>query len=178
MASLRSLASPARTGLAPSTLVSTSNASFEAQRAFATSSRALRAPPPASQPGRIAKPQDKNERGRFGLAPLSSPAPPHASKPYNRLTVSIVQGLAKLMGYNRLSSSAIRATSDMYDRCSEVSELQRDFWYRGACAQCTLRDPLLTLATSHSPCRRRTPSLLPNVVPHYTLTRLASSRPL
>lgn len=35
------------------------------------------------------------------------------------------------MGYNRAGSSAIRVTSDLYDRCGEVAELQKDFWYGG-----------------------------------------------
>lgn len=37
------------------------------------------------------------------------------------------------MGYNRAGSSAIRVTSDLYDRCGEVAELQKDFWYGGEC---------------------------------------------
>ena len=64
---------------------------------------------------------------------LSPSAPPPSKEPYSPVTVAIVKGLAKLMGYNSLTSTSIRVTSDLYDRCAERAHIERDFWY-GDCA--------------------------------------------
>lgn len=64
---------------------------------------------------------------------LSPSAPPPSEKPYSPFTVSLVKGLAKLMGYNSLTSTSIRVTSDLYDRCAERAHVERNFWY-GDCA--------------------------------------------
>jgi len=37
------------------------------------------------------------------------------------------------MGYNSLTSTSIRVTSDLYDRCAERAHVERNFWY-GDCA--------------------------------------------
>lgn len=71
------------------------------------------------------------QRLRPRAAPLSPSAPPPSGKPYSHLTVSIVKGVAKLMGYNSRTSTAIRVTSDLYDRCAERAEAEADFWYGG-----------------------------------------------
>lgn len=64
---------------------------------------------------------------------LSPSAPPPSKQPYSRVTVAIVKGLARLMGYNSLTSTSIRVTSDLYDRCAERAHIERHFWY-GDCA--------------------------------------------
>lgn len=64
---------------------------------------------------------------------LSPSAPPPSKEPYSPATVAIVKGLARLMGYNSLTSTAIRVTSDVYDRCAERAHAERNFWY-GDCA--------------------------------------------
>lgn len=64
---------------------------------------------------------------------LSPSAPPPRKEPYSATTVSIVKGLARLMGYNSTTSTAIRVTSDLYDRCAERAHVERHFWY-GECA--------------------------------------------
>ncbi|KAM0787582.1 hypothetical protein ACM66B_003652 [Microbotryomycetes sp. NB124-2] len=48
---------------------------------------------------------------------------------YSPTTVSVVTKLAKLFGYNSQTSSAIRTTSDYYDRCAERGELESPFFY-------------------------------------------------
>lgn len=35
------------------------------------------------------------------------------------------------MGYNSTTSTAIRVSSDLYDRCAERTDVERDFWYKG-----------------------------------------------
>ncbi|GAA5909926.1 Cbp3p [Sporobolomyces salmoneus] len=48
---------------------------------------------------------------------------------YSPFTVSIVTKLAKLFGYHSQTSTAIRTTSDYYDRCAERGEIEAPFWY-------------------------------------------------
>jgi len=50
---------------------------------------------------------------------------------YSPLTVSVVTKLAKLFGYHSQTSTAIRTTSDYYDRCAERGEIEAPFWYEG-----------------------------------------------
>ncbi|GAA5825557.1 hypothetical protein JCM11251_000283 [Rhodosporidiobolus azoricus] len=54
---------------------------------------------------------------------------PTTSKKYSPLTVSVVTKLAKLFGYHSQTSTAIRTTSDYYDRCAERSEVESAFFY-------------------------------------------------
>lgn len=56
---------------------------------------------------------------------------PGASK-YSPLTVSVVTKLAKLFGYHSTTSTAIRTTSDYYDRCAERGEIEAPFFYEGS----------------------------------------------
>ncbi|BGP15933.1 hypothetical protein JCM10213_003637 [Rhodosporidiobolus nylandii] len=53
---------------------------------------------------------------------------PGAAK-YSPLTVSVVTKLAKLFGYHSTTSTAIRTTSDYYDRCAERGEIESAFFY-------------------------------------------------
>ncbi|KAK4056911.1 Serine carboxypeptidase 3 [Microbotryomycetes sp. JL221] len=48
---------------------------------------------------------------------------------YSPATVSLVTKLAKLFGYNSETASAIRTTSDFYDRCAERGEVESSFFY-------------------------------------------------
>ncbi|GAA5997765.1 Cbp3p [Rhodotorula paludigena] len=71
--------------------------------------------------------------------PTSTPQPtnlPGANLPptagaakYSPLTVSLVTKLAKLFGYHSQTSTAIRTTSDYYDRCAERGEIEAPFFY-------------------------------------------------
>ncbi len=112
-----------------------SDAALREPTAFSRTAPCLAASADASKPGaaRRGGPSSPNSASGSGFqaAPLSSPAPPHSTTPYSKATVSIVRGLARLLGYNRMGSAAIRTTSDMYDRCAEAAELQQDFWYQG-----------------------------------------------
>lgn len=67
----------------------------------------------------------------LSASPLSPSIPPPSNKQYNPITVSLVKGVAKLMGYNSTTSTAIRVSSDLYDRCAERTDVERDFWYKG-----------------------------------------------
>ncbi|GAA5974950.1 hypothetical protein JCM21900_002943 [Sporobolomyces salmonicolor] len=55
--------------------------------------------------------------------------PPAAPSRYSPLTVSVVTKLAKLFGYHSQTSTAIRTTSDYYDRCAERGEIEAPFFY-------------------------------------------------
>lgn len=66
-----------------------------------------------------------------GHASQLSPATPEV-KQHGKATVAIVKLVGRLLGYNSLSSKAIRVTSELYDRCAERADLEADFWY-GEC---------------------------------------------
>ncbi|KAJ9475374.1 Protein CBP3, mitochondrial [Pseudozyma hubeiensis] len=122
-ASSSSLAAATRTGVL---LPTTSTAAIATSRTY-TSTPTLNksSPPPTSS-------KDKSNP-LLHTSQLSPSAPPLSKKPYSPITVSIVKGLAKLMGYNSLTSTSIRVTSDLYDRCAERAHVERNFWY-GDCA--------------------------------------------
>lgn len=103
---------------APEPIASTSTQTAAAEearsdKAAAATSRPTGAPQPTNLPG----------------SNLPSPSP--ASR-YSPLTVSIVTKLAKLFGYHSQTSTAIRTTSDYYDRCAERGEVEAAFFYEGA----------------------------------------------
>ncbi|EPQ28070.1 uncharacterized protein PFL1_04397 [Pseudozyma flocculosa PF-1] len=100
---------------------------------LATSARSTDAsrPAPRSNPSKTPASHTAPLLHRSQLSPSAPPALP--KKSYSPFTVSVVKGLAKLMGYNSLSSTAIRVTSDLYDRCAERAHVERNFWY-GDCA--------------------------------------------
>lgn len=109
---------------------STSSVAAAAARTY-TSTRATPAPAPSSS---VRKSQSASKPAPLlHTSQLSPSAPPPAKEPYSPVTVAIVKGLAKLMGYNSLTSTSIRVTSDLYDRCAERAHVERNFWY-GDCA--------------------------------------------
>ena len=61
------------------------------------------------------------------------PAPP--PKKYSERTVRLVQGLARIMGYNSRTSTAIRETSRMMRGIVEAVERDSAFWYDGELSQ-------------------------------------------
>ncbi|WFD33334.1 beta-ketoacyl-[acyl-carrier-protein] synthase II [Malassezia cuniculi] len=66
---------------------------------------------------------------RRNVAPLSPPMPPPSRHEYSPLTVSLVKGIGRLMGYNFVRSKAINVTGDLYDRCAQRAEAEAHFWY-------------------------------------------------
>ncbi|GAA5870655.1 hypothetical protein JCM3774_001717 [Rhodotorula dairenensis] len=103
----------ASTSAAPIAPTSSTNASTGSPGGAAPVAHAARpavAPQPTNLPG----------------SNLPSPSP--ASR-YSPLTVSIVTKLAKLFGYHSQTSTAIRTTSDYYDRCAERGEVEAPFFY-------------------------------------------------
>lgn len=95
-------------------------------RAFTNQARVLLQQP---QPSQLQQ-QEQKSASPLQPSPLSPSAPP--PKKHSALTVSVVKGLARLMGYNSVTSTAIRVSSDLYDRCAERADLEADFWY-GEC---------------------------------------------
>jgi cytochrome b pre-mRNA-processing protein 3 len=57
------------------------------------------------------------------------PGPP--TKKYSDRTIKLVQGLARIMGYNSRTSTAIRETSRMMRGIVEAVERDSAFWYDG-----------------------------------------------
>jgi cytochrome b pre-mRNA-processing protein 3 len=106
-------------------------AELSTQRSFVTSARALAqsSSAPAPTPSHTTPPAPPTH-SQFSPSPLSPSAPP--PKKHNALTVALVTGLARLMGYNNTTTRAIRVTSDFYDRCAERADRNADFWY-GEC---------------------------------------------
>ncbi|SPC66246.1 related to CBP3 - mitochondrial protein required for assembly of cytochrome bc1 complex [Ustilago sp. UG-2017b] len=125
-ASTSTLAAATRNGVL---LPSTSTAAAVAATRTYTSTRASSAPATSSS----SKKATNKANPLLHTSQLSPSAPPPSEKPYSPVTVAIVKGLAKLMGYNSLTSTSIRVTSDLYDRCAERAHVERNFWY-GDCA--------------------------------------------
>lgn len=67
---------------------------------------------------------------RRNLAPLSPPTPPPSGKEYSPLTVSLVKGVGRLLGYNFVRSKAIKVTGDLYDRAAMRAQAEAHFWYK------------------------------------------------
>ncbi|SPO30334.1 related to CBP3 - mitochondrial protein required for assembly of cytochrome bc1 complex [Ustilago trichophora] len=111
-------------------LPGSSSAAVAATRTY-TSTRTTSAPA-SSSAVRKASPSSK-PAPLLHTSQLSPSAPAPSKEPYSPVTVAIVKGLAKLMGYNSLTSTSIRVTSDLYDRCAERAHVERNFWY-GDCA--------------------------------------------
>ncbi|GAA5849526.1 hypothetical protein JCM8547_000484 [Rhodosporidiobolus lusitaniae] len=88
---------------------------------------------PSSPPS---SPSDAPAASSSSSRPTPTPQPtnlpgsnlPNASK-YSPLTVSVVTKLAKVFGYHSATSTAIRTTSDYYDRCAERGEIEAPFFY-------------------------------------------------
>ncbi|WFD25747.1 beta-ketoacyl-[acyl-carrier-protein] synthase II [Malassezia nana] len=67
---------------------------------------------------------------RRNLAPLSPPTPPPSDTQYSPLTVSLVKGMGRLLGYNFVRSKAIKVTGDLYDRAAMRAQAEAHFWYK------------------------------------------------
>ena len=67
---------------------------------------------------------------RRNLAPLSPPTPPPRKVEYNPLTVALVKGAGRLLGYNFVRSKAIKVTGDLYDRAAMRAQAEAHFWYK------------------------------------------------
>lgn len=67
---------------------------------------------------------------RRNLAPLSPPTPPPSDTQYSPLTVSLVKGVGRLLGYNFVRSKAIKVTGDLYDRAAMRAQAEAHFWYK------------------------------------------------
>ena len=111
------------------------------------------------------------------LAPLSPSAPPR--KQHSALTIALVKGVARLMGYNSVTTTAIRVTSDLFDRCAERADLESDFWYGGASPLSSPRccTPTLTPIPRRVPASPHLPGLVPNHSPAYPSPPHPLSRP-
>lgn len=70
--------------------------------------------------------------------PGSNLGPASGASKYSPLTVSLVTKLAKLFGYHSQTSTAIRTTSDYYDRCAERGEVEAAFFYEGPSSSLSL----------------------------------------
>ena len=128
LAVARSYASSSNSSPASTATTTTSPAASTSAAAASTSasSAAGSSPLPPSGAARPSvAPQPTNLPGS------NLPSPSSASR-YSPLTVSIVTKLAKLFGYHSQTSTAIRTTSDYYDRCAERGEIEAPFFYEGA----------------------------------------------
>jgi len=75
--------------------------------------------------------QEAAENAAAAAAAKNKP-PPSSSKldqPSESMRDSLIKGVAKVMGYNTRTATAIRTTSDYYDRCSERDEREATFFY-------------------------------------------------
>ncbi|GAA5928387.1 Cbp3p [Sporobolomyces koalae] len=107
----------------------------------ARSGSAVRSYSTPSTPARSTSPSDATSSAtskKVQSRPTPTPQPtnlPGSNLPaahptrYSPLTVSVVTKLAKLFGYHSQTSTAIRTTSDYYDRCAERGEIEAPFWY-------------------------------------------------
>lgn len=119
MASIRYVGPSYRTAMSISAPIS--------RRAFQTSARTL------AEQVKDAKVQsavkEKAQSSIVSPSPLSPSTPP--PKAHSKITVFFVTLLGRLMGYNSTTSSAIRITSELYDKCAEQAEKEAQFWYGG-----------------------------------------------
>jgi len=84
-------------------------------------------PTPGSRP--LAKAEDPTNKS------ARVPAAEHSVPVHSELKKKLVRMAAKLMGYNSRTTTAIRVTSDLYDRCAERWDLDKDFWQGGECTR-------------------------------------------
>ncbi|CAO1615019.1 unnamed protein product [Parajaminaea phylloscopi] len=90
-------------------------------------------PPPRAaastpQPGAHAFQQTSPKAPQVERRPAKPPAP----SAYNEVTRKLVRGVAWMMGYSSRGSTAIRVTSDLYDRCASIWDVDAEFW-QGEC---------------------------------------------
>ncbi|GAA6058111.1 hypothetical protein JCM3770_005944 [Rhodotorula araucariae] len=111
LAALRSYASSTPSSSSPDSPSPAPSASTSsASQSASTTARPTPTPQPTNLPG-------------ANLGPAGGAAK------YSPLTVSVVTRLAKLFGYHSQTSTAIRTTSDYYDRCAERGEVEAAFFY-------------------------------------------------
>ena len=67
---------------------------------------------------------------RRNLAPLSPPTPPPVKRQYGPLTLALIKGTGRLLGYNFVRSKAIKVTGDLYDRAAMRAQAESHFWYK------------------------------------------------
>lgn len=141
-------ARPARASLAvarsyasssnPSSTTTTSSPAASTSAAAASTSAASAAgPSPLPTTGTAAAAARPSVAPQPTNLPGSNLPSPSSASRYSPLTVSIVTKLAKLFGYHSQTSTAIRTTSDYYDRCAERGEIEAPFFYEGACSGAT-----------------------------------------
>lgn len=132
---IRSAAAAVRAPLRRPTLAVASHATATATLTSSSTTRAAPSPRSKQDPDADADARaDAHSSSLLHTSKLSPSAPPPSQKAYSPVTVALVKGLAKIMGYNSTTSTAIRVTSDLYDRCSERAHAERHFWY----TQCAL----------------------------------------
>jgi cytochrome b pre-mRNA-processing protein 3 len=66
--------------------------------------------------------------GKFYSTDASDKAP---KKEYSETTKKLVFGLARMMGYYSTSSTAIRASHDLYNICAKQVEENKKFYMEG-----------------------------------------------
>lgn len=91
------------------------------------------APPPRAEaskpaPGSQEFTKTSPQSGSVERRSAAPPVPPA----YSELTKKVVRGIAWVMGYNSKTSTGIRVTSDLYDRCAERWDIDKQFWQGGA----------------------------------------------
>lgn len=122
MASLRYIGPSYRAGLS----ISSPILSVGKRRAMQSSARILAQE--VKTPSKLNEKED-SQSSIVSPSPLSPSTPP--PKAHSKLTVFFVTLLGRLMGYNTTTSSAIRISSELYDRCADRAEREADFWYNG-----------------------------------------------
>jgi cytochrome b pre-mRNA-processing protein 3 len=91
-------------------------------------------PPLSSEPLPAPRPIYPPPTNPFQPPPQSSPSNSSTQQTgtqHSPLKVSIVKALAKLMGYNSRSVTAIRETGNMCGAIVRAVERDHDFWYNG-----------------------------------------------
>ncbi|GAA6062137.1 hypothetical protein JCM10212_003172 [Sporobolomyces blumeae] len=137
----QSLVASGRPAFAPVPSIARPSIAVSSSRAYSASSPPP-PPTPSAQSTASAPSPGHGSTRRASSAPTPRPTPtpqptnlPGSNLPqahptrYSPLTVSIVTKLAKLFGYHSQTSTAIRTTSDYYDRCAERGEIEAPFWY-------------------------------------------------
>lgn len=108
---------------APALRYQSSSSSSSSGHTYATTSTP---PPPSSSTSPPSG--NPNSASSSAAASSSNVATPPGSSP---IRDSLIKGVAKVMGYNTRTATAIRTTSDYYDRCSERDEREGSFFYEG-----------------------------------------------
>jgi hypothetical protein len=138
------------------------------QRQIATSSALLNAPKPKLSDAPIPTPRPIFPPANNPFA--APPAPPTTSSPttaaavsvpadnaggkHSPLKIAVVKALAKMMGYNTKSVTAIRETGNMVGSIVRAVERDHDFWYSGT--HCSGRSTTCLTPVQNAPCHQHT----------------------